>query len=103
MKINNRKKNLFSKVFHIRLSWIEAVQMIFASIGAIMAALGFTILCFGCLATGATRHKVYRAWRSRVGGRISCAVVSNDRKIKSQFSGHGVTPSVMHLDWIRRQ
>ncbi|XP_071573133.1 proteolipid protein DM beta-like, partial [Temnothorax nylanderi] len=23
---------------------------------------------------GATRHKVYRAWRSRVGGRISCAV-----------------------------
>lgn len=23
---------------------------------------------------GATRHKVYRAWGSRVGGRISCAV-----------------------------
>lgn len=41
-----------------------------------MAALGFMILCVGCLATGATRHKVYRAWRSRVGGRISCAVVS---------------------------
>lgn len=52
------------------------MQLVFASIGACMAALGFMILCVGCLATGATRHKVYRAWRSRVGGRISCAVVS---------------------------
>jgi len=60
----------------LHLGWLEAVQLVFASIGACMAALGFMILCVGCLATGATRHKVYRAWRSRVGGRISCAVVS---------------------------
>lgn len=40
-----------------------------------MAALGFMILFVGFLATGATRYKVYRAWRSRVGGRISCAVL----------------------------
>jgi hypothetical protein len=39
-----------------------------------MAALGFMLLCLGCLTTGATRQKVYRAWRARVGGRISCAV-----------------------------
>ncbi|XP_043289788.1 neuronal membrane glycoprotein M6-a isoform X2 [Venturia canescens] len=65
---------MMDQVFHIRLGWLEAVQLIFTTIGASMAALGFTILCFGCLATGATRHKVYRAWRSRVGGRISCAV-----------------------------
>ena len=55
--------------------------MIFVIIGAGMAALGFMILFVGFLATGATRYKVYRAWRSRVGGRISCAVVSK-RKVE---------------------
>lgn len=49
--------------------------MSFVIIGACMGALGFMILIVGCLATGATRRKVYRAWRSRVGGRVSCAVV----------------------------
>lgn len=49
--------------------------MIFVIIAAGMAALGFMILFVGFLATGATRYKVYRAWRSRVGGRISCAVL----------------------------
>lgn len=48
--------------------------MTFVIIGACMGALGLMILTVGCLATGATRHKVYRAWKSRVGGRISCAV-----------------------------
>lgn len=57
---------------------IEAVQMIFVIIAASMAALGFMILFVGFLATGATRYKVYKAWRSRVGGRISCAVVIID-------------------------
>ncbi|XP_058794843.1 neuronal membrane glycoprotein M6-a isoform X2 [Phymastichus coffea] len=65
---------MLDKVFHLRMNWLEAVQMTFAIIGASMAALGFMILCVGCLATGATRTKVYRAWRTRVGGRISCAV-----------------------------
>ena len=55
---------------------VEAVQMTFVIIGASMGAIGFMILAVGCLATGATRYKVYKAWRSRVGGRISCAVVS---------------------------
>lgn len=52
--------------------------MVFVVGGACMGALGLMLLCLGCLATGATRHKVYRAWRARVGGRISCAVVSLD-------------------------
>ncbi|XP_011499592.1 PREDICTED: neuronal membrane glycoprotein M6-a isoform X2 [Ceratosolen solmsi marchali] len=65
---------MMDQVFHLRLTWLEAVQMVFAIIGASMAALGFMILCVGCLATGATRTKVYRAWRTRVGGRIFCAV-----------------------------
>lgn len=50
--------------------------MAFVITAASMAALGLMILFIGCLATGATRHKVYRAWRARVSGRISCAVVS---------------------------
>ncbi|KAH8370376.1 hypothetical protein KR093_003221, partial [Drosophila rubida] len=66
---------MMDQVFHLRLIWIEAVQMIFVIIAAGMAALGFMILFVGFLATGATRYKVYRAWRSRVGGRISCAVL----------------------------
>lgn len=65
---------MFDQVFHLRLLWIEAVQMIFVIIASTMAALGFMILFVGFLATGATRHKVYRAWGSRVGGRISCAI-----------------------------
>lgn len=65
---------MFDHVFHLKLLWIEAIQIIFVVIAASMAALGFMILFVGFLATGATRHKVYRAWGSRVGGRISCAV-----------------------------
>lgn len=53
---------------------IDAIQIIFVIIAAAMGALGFMILFVGCLTTGATRHKVYRAWGSRVGGRITCAV-----------------------------
>lgn len=41
-----------------------------------MGALGLMILTVGFLATGATRHKVYRGWGSRVSGRLSCAIVS---------------------------
>lgn len=55
---------------------LEPVQLVFVIIGAVMGALGLMNLFVGCLATGATRHKVYRTWRGRVGGRVSCAVVS---------------------------
>lgn len=65
---------MFDEVFHFRLIWIEAIQMVFIVGSACMGALGLMLLCVGCLATGATRQKVYRAWRARVGGRISCAV-----------------------------
>lgn len=65
---------MFDEVFHFRLIWIEALQMIFIVGSACMAALGFMLLCLGCLTTGATRQKVYRAWSARVGGRISCAI-----------------------------
>lgn len=67
---------LLNNVFKLSQNWVQPVQIGFSIIGASMAALGLMILCVGCLATGATRTKVYRAWRTRVGGRISCAVVS---------------------------
>lgn len=41
-----------------------------------MGAITLMIIFVGFLATGATRRRVYKAWRNRVGGRISCAVVS---------------------------
>jgi len=41
-----------------------------------MGALSLMIIFVGFLATGATRRRVYKAWRHRVGGRVSCAVVS---------------------------
>lgn len=66
---------------------IEAVQMVFVVGGACMGALGLMLLCLGCLATGATRHKVYRAWRARVGGRISCAVVSRLTLLSFKIQG----------------
>ncbi|CAH0560838.1 unnamed protein product [Brassicogethes aeneus] len=64
---------MFTDVFSIQLFWVDAVKMTFVLIGACMGALGLMILFVGFLATGATRHKIYRGWGSRVGGRISCA------------------------------
>nr|XP_023011955.1 proteolipid protein DM beta isoform X1 [Leptinotarsa decemlineata] len=64
---------MFSEVFGMQVFWVEAVKMAFVLIGACMGALGLMILMVGFLATGATRHKVYRGWGSRVTGRLSCA------------------------------
>ncbi|XP_076274011.1 neuronal membrane glycoprotein M6 isoform X2 [Rhynchophorus ferrugineus] len=66
--------SMFNEVFSIQLSWINTVNLIFVLIGACMGALGLMVLTVGFLATGATRHKVYRGWGSRVTGRISCAI-----------------------------
>ncbi|CAG9761951.1 unnamed protein product [Ceutorhynchus assimilis] len=65
---------MFSEVFSMQLFWVDAVKMTFVLIGACMGALGLMILTVGFLATGATRHKVYKGWGSRVSGRLSCAV-----------------------------
>ncbi|ENN73703.1 neuronal membrane glycoprotein M6-a isoform X1 [Dendroctonus ponderosae] len=65
---------MFSEVFSMQLFWVDAVKMTFVLIGACMGALGLMILAVGFLATGATRHKVYKGWGSRVTGRLSCAI-----------------------------
>lgn len=55
---------------------LETVKTVLVLIAAGMGALTLMIIFIGFLATGATRHRVYKAWRSRVGGRISCAIVN---------------------------
>lgn len=65
----------FKLIFMILNFRLETVQTIFVFVACVMGALGLMILFVGFLTTGATRHKVYRAWRARIGGRISCIVV----------------------------
>lgn len=55
---------------------LETVKTVLVLIAAGMGAVTLMIIFVGFLATGATRRRVYKAWRNRVGGRISCAVVS---------------------------
>jgi len=55
---------------------IGIVRLLLVILGGIMGLLALIILIVGCLATGSTRHSVYRAWKARVGGRLSCAIVS---------------------------
>lgn len=69
-------RQMFIEVFHFRVEWLEPVQLTFVIVGACMGALGIMILFVGCLTTGETRRTVYKAWKARVGGRITCAVVS---------------------------
>jgi len=67
-------RQMFSEVFHFRVEWLDSVQLTFVIVGACMGALGIMILFVGCLTTGETRRTVYKAWRARVGGRVTCAV-----------------------------
>nr|CAG4651926.1 EOG090X085S [Triops cancriformis] len=65
---------LLDNVFHIQVKWVTLLQMLALIFGGILALLAFIILIVGCLATGSTRHTVYRAWKARAGGRLSCAI-----------------------------
>ncbi|KAJ8944375.1 hypothetical protein NQ318_017694 [Aromia moschata] len=78
---------MFSEVFSMQLFWVDAVKLTFVLIGACMGALGLMILTL----QGATRHKVYRGWGSRVGGRLSCATLFPNLHIAD---GHGVAAVV---------
>jgi hypothetical protein len=56
------------------------MRLLLIILGGIMACLALIMLVVGCLATGSTRHTVYRAWKARVGGRLSCAIVRLQQK-----------------------
>lgn len=49
---------------------VEPTQLAFIILGASMAALALMILMVAILATGATRHEVYKSSAGRAGGRI---------------------------------
>jgi len=61
-------------VFHVQVEWVSIVRFVMIILGGIMGILAVIMLVVGCLATGSTRHTVYRAWKARVGGRLSCAI-----------------------------
>ena len=54
----------------IFFSRVEPVQLAFIILGASMAALALIILVVGFLATGSTRHNVYRTTFGRTGGTV---------------------------------
>ncbi len=68
----NLTLRMLQDVFHLDkgLGWIEPTQLAFIVLGASMAALALMILVVAILATGATRHEVYRSSIGRAGGRI---------------------------------
>lgn len=54
------------------------LHVVFIIIGSVMGAFSLILLLVGFLATGATRERVYRGFKSRIGGRVSCAFVSSN-------------------------
>lgn len=62
---------MFEIVFTYNLEWLSDLRVIFIIVGAFMGVLAITLLVLGIFSTGPTRSKVYRGWKSRVGGRIS--------------------------------
>ncbi|GFW24672.1 disintegrin and metalloproteinase domain-containing protein 10 [Trichonephila clavipes] len=65
---------MFDDVFTYDLEWLNGLQLIFIIVGAFMGLLAITLLVVGICSTGATRSKVYRGWKSRIGGRIFSAL-----------------------------
>jgi len=65
---------MFQNVFQVSLPWLEHLHLAFWIIAGSMGGLGLILLIVGFLATGATREKIYKGWKARVGGRISCAL-----------------------------
>lgn len=68
------------------LDRIGIMRLLLIILGGIMACLALIMLVVGCLATGSTRHTVYRAWKARVGGRLSCAIVIFKKLQHSYYS-----------------
>lgn len=72
----NLTLRLLQDVFKLNkgIGWVEPVQLAFIILGASMAALALIILVVGFLATGSTRHNVYRTTFGRTGGTVACCI-----------------------------
>ncbi|GBM30048.1 Neuronal membrane glycoprotein M6-a [Araneus ventricosus] len=63
----------FEEVFLFKFDWLMDLHIVFIIIGSVMGAFSLILLLVGFLATGATRERIYRGFKSRIGGRVSCA------------------------------
>lgn len=72
----NLTLRMFQDVFQLDkgLGWVEPTQLAFIILAGSMAALALMILVVAMLATGATRHEVYRSSFKRASGRIACLI-----------------------------
>ena len=61
---------LIKNFIFLFISRVEPVQLAFIILGASMAALALIILVVGFLATGSTRHNIYRTTFGRTGGTV---------------------------------
>ena len=77
----------------IFFSRVEPVQLAFIILGASMAALALIILVVGFLATGSTRHNVYRTTFGRTGGTVgmSTSIVPFSREINFTKKYHQIS------------
>jgi hypothetical protein len=81
-KLSLNNNSLINKLMFIhRCNRVSIVRFVMIILGGIMGILAVIMLVVGCLATGSTRHTVYRAWKARVGGRLSCAIVSTNNNL----------------------
>ena len=69
---------MFSSAFKIELEveWVKIIQALVIIVSAVMGGLAIILLTIGCLATGATRSRVFTGLKSRIGGLISTGFVS---------------------------
>lgn len=65
---------MFEDIFTYNAEWLNEVHTFFLITGGLMGLLAITLMVVGVFSTGATRSKVYRGWKSRIGGRISSAL-----------------------------
>merc|ERR1712088_1123899 len=72
----NLTLRVLQDVFQLKdgLGWVEPTQLTFIILGASMAALALMILVVAFLATGSTRHTVYRSSMGRTGGTLACVI-----------------------------
>nr|CAG4640964.1 EOG090X085S [Eulimnadia texana] len=65
---------IFIEIFHLQVQWVRIVQMTLVILAGVMALVSLVMVSLGWLATGSTRHKVYRRWKARANGKVSSAV-----------------------------
>lgn len=61
-------------VLDMDIPFLANIRLAFILVAGVMVFVALLLLILGFLSTGTTRRQVYSGWRSRIGGRISCAI-----------------------------